>query len=275
MIYVGPAGNVGEARTTEESFYWLKKHGLNAQEIEFVRSIYLNEEKAKILGGLAKKLNIRLSIHAPYFINLASEKQKVINKSKEIIIKTAEIGEILMADSIAIHTAYYNKKNVKTTKELVIEGINQILMELQNKGVRKIKLGIETMAKESQYPSFEEVVELCKEIKHKQVVPYIDWAHIFCRNNGRINYGYIFDTLKKLGIKHINSHFEGLKYNNKLKKFVDVHEMINDNPPLKPLLMEVVKRKVNITIIAESKPWPEKDALKIKKELKKLNRANN
>ncbi|MEM5801163.1 MAG: TIM barrel protein [Candidatus Aenigmatarchaeota archaeon] len=268
-IYLGPAGNctTSKDKTTIGSFNHLKEIGLNCQEIEFVRSIYLNEKSAKDVGEAAKKLNIRLSIHAPYFINLASEKKQIIENSKRMILACASIADIINADTIAIHSGYYGKFDKEKTYEMIKEAYLDILDKMKQKGIKNVKLGLETMGKESQFGSLDEIIQMCKEVKG--LVPYVDWAHIFVRNNGKIDYGEIFDKLEVLKLDHINSHFEGVQYNVKTKKFVDVHVPINSHPPFEPLAKEILKRKVNITIISES-PILELDSLKMKKILEDL-----
>lgn len=268
-IFLGPAGNCGTTKdkSTLGSLNHLVNIKLNAQEIEFVRSIYLTEKTAKEVGELAKKLNIRLSIHAPYFINLASEKKQIIENSKRMILASASMGEIINADAIAIHSGYYGKFGKERSYEMIKEAYLDILDRMKERGIKNVKLGLETMAKESQFGSLDEIIQMCKEVK--QLIPYIDWAHLFVRNNGKIDYSEIFDKIKVLKLDHINSHFEGVQYNIKTKKFVDVHIPINSHPPFEPLAKEILKRKVDITIISES-PILELDSLKMKKVLERL-----
>ncbi len=265
-IFLGPGGNCVTAKdkTTIGSLKHLKDIGLNAQEIEFVRSIYLNEKSAREVAEVAKQLNIRLSIHTPYFINLASEKKKVVENSKRMILASAVIGEIVGADAIAIHSGYYGKFGKEKTYEMIKEAYLDILDRMKQKGIKNVKLGLETMGKENQFGSLDEIIQMCKEVKG--LTPYVDWAHIYVRNNGKIDYGEIFEKLKELKLEHINSHFEGIKYNVNTKKFVDVHVPMDNHPPFEPLAKEIIKRKVNITIISES-PILELDSLKMKKIL--------
>ncbi|MEM2932871.1 MAG: TIM barrel protein [Candidatus Pacearchaeota archaeon] len=270
MIFVGPAGNASMAREpgTEGSLKWLAENGLNAQEIEFVRSIYLKPERAEAIGKLAKQLGIRLSVHAPYFINLASESKAVVEASKRMLFDSADRAERLGADAIAVHIAYYAKQREKTA-EIVKAELLEVLERIKKAGIKNVKLGIETMAKPNQFPTLDECIAFCQDIKHKQVVPYIDWAHIFCYK-ASIDYAEIFEKLKPLKLEHINSHFSNMKYDAKKKGYVDIHQMIDKCPDFVPLAQEILKRKCSITIIAESKPWPDKDALKIKDIFAKL-----
>ena len=267
-IWLGPAGNAISARKeTAASLKYLKEIGLNAQEIEFVRNIYLNKEKARKIGEIAKSLGIKLSVHAPYYINLNSEKTQVIKKSKFFILESLDRANEMKAEYVVIHPAYYG--NLKTKAyENVKTRILEILDEAKERGI-KSKLALETMGRKSQFGSLDELINLCKEIRNKQLTICIDFAHIFVRNNGKISYSEIFDKLKDLKLKQISSHFSNVKYNLNKKEFVDIHIPINSHPPFKDLAKEILKRKVNITIISES-PALEKDSLKMKKVFEKL-----
>ena len=77
MIRLGPAGNI-ESDTTL-SLKKIKELGLHAQEIEFVRHVYMKNQMAKDVGRVAKDLGISLSIHAPYFINVNAGITLVLN----------------------------------------------------------------------------------------------------------------------------------------------------------------------------------------------------
>ena len=237
----------------------MNKFGLNAMEIEFVHSVYMKKEMAKDVGRVAKELGVRLSIHAPYYINLSSEKKETIAASRKRIFDCADRGESMGADAIAIHSAFYGKTEKDEVFEVVKTQFLKILDEMRGAGIKDVKLGVETMAKQSQFGTLDEVLELHRQVK--QVIPYIDWAHLFVRNQGSVDYGEVLDRLKKAGIRHINSHFEGVKKNKK-GEWVDIHEPIG-NPSFEPLAEEVLKKKIDITIISES-PVLEKDSLKMK-----------
>ncbi|PSN89793.1 endonuclease IV, partial [Candidatus Marsarchaeota G1 archaeon OSP_B] len=73
-IYVGPAGVPISAKggSTIDGIKTVRSLGLNAMEVEFVQGVRMSPEMAKEAGKVAKELNVRLSVHAPYFINLCS-----------------------------------------------------------------------------------------------------------------------------------------------------------------------------------------------------------
>ena len=85
MIKLGPAGS---GLANKEGFELVKKLGFDALEIEFTYGVWMKKQDAISLGKLAKKLNIRLSIHTPYYINLASKERPKVHASKSRILKS-------------------------------------------------------------------------------------------------------------------------------------------------------------------------------------------
>lgn len=268
-VFLGPAGlpMASEGNTTD-GIRKVKELGLNAMEIEFVRSVYMNEKTAEEVAQVAKENEVRLSVHAPYYINLCSKDSKVIKESKERILKSLMIGEIAGADAVAVHAAYYSGLTPEQAYDKLKENVVDILDTGKSKRIKNIKLGLETMGRESQFGSLDETIKLCKDVGRKYLVPYIDWGHLFVRGKGKIDYGEVFNKLKVLKLEHINSHFEGVDKNKK-GEFVDVHVPINSHPPFEPLAKEILKRKLDITIISES-PILEQDSLKMKETFRNL-----
>lgn len=271
-VFLGPAGIPGTTKggNTIDGIKEVANLKLNAMEIEFVRSIYLNEKTAMEVGKTAEENNVRLSVHAPYFVNLCSKDNNVIKASKKRILDSLQIAEIVNADAVAVHAAYYSELTPEQAYDKLKDNVLDILGEMKSKGIKNAKFGLETMGRKSQFGSLQEIIKLCKTVRSKQLVPYVDWGHLFVRGKGNINYGEIFDKLEVLKLKHINSHFEGVGKNKK-EEFIDLHTPINNHPPFEPLAKEVLKRKVDITIISES-PILEQDSLKMSKIFKTLSR---
>ncbi|BFH72547.1 deoxyribonuclease IV [Sulfurisphaera javensis] len=268
-IYLGPAGvpHSSKKRNTIDGIRTVKELGLNAMEVEFVQGVRMSPESAEEAGKVAKELGVRLSVHAPYFINLCSEEREKVEASKKRLLDAADRAERMGADTIAIHIAFYGKKSPEECYQIVKSELGATVDTARSMGIKNVKFGVETMAKDSAFGTLDEVISISKEIKG--VVPYIDWAHTFARQGGKIDYGEIIDRLiKELGLSHINSHFESLVYRN--GKYVDEHLPIDNNsPPFEPLAREILKRDISITLICES-PELERDALKMKKILEDL-----
>lgn len=255
-IFLGPAGIpiVSKGESTIEGVKTVANLGLNAMEIEFVQQVYLNETQAKEVGKIAKDCGVRLSAHAPYYINLCSKEKSVIEASKNRIIRTALVAEAMEADAIAIHIASYSELSADAAFKKVKQGLQDVLEKLSV----NVKIGVEVMGKKTHFGSLCEVLKLQKEVK---IIPYIDWGHLFVRDDGKINYGDALEKLKHM--KHVNSHFTCVAKNAK-GQYIDQHvPIIYDAPPFKPLAEEILKRKQDITIICET-PLLEHDSLVMK-----------
>jgi deoxyribonuclease-4 len=269
-IYLGPAGipHAASKKSTIDALNIIKELGLNAMEVEFVQGVKMSKDTAKKVGDVAKQLGIRLSVHAPYFINLCSDDKEKVKASKLRILETADRAELMGADAIAIHIAFYGKYKPEECYQIVKSELGEVVDNARENGIINVKFGVETMAKQTAFGTLDEVISISKEIKG--VIPYIDWAHTFARQGGKIDYGNIIDRLvKDLNLTHINSHFEALDVSR--GRYVDKHLPISYNtPPFEPLAREILKRDISISIICES-PELERDALKMKEILERLN----
>jgi deoxyribonuclease-4 len=267
-IYLGPAGvpMVSKERSTLGGIKTVSELKLNAFECEFVRGVKMKPKMAEEVGILAKELNINLTVHSPYYINLCSRKKSVIESSKRMIFDSADRAERMGAAAVAIHSAYYSGLSPEQAFEKVKEGFEEIHDRMSSSGIKNVKLGCETMGRWSQFGSLRETIELAKKLKF--VIPYIDWSHLYVRGKGMIDFEDIFNKLKVLKLEHIYSHFQNVQKNKK-GEYVDIHVPLDHSPSFEEFAKVLLKRKVDITIISES-PIIEQDSLKMKKTLEKL-----
>jgi deoxyribonuclease-4 len=269
-IYVGPGGAPisSKDRSTIAGIEECAKLGLNAMEVEFVRGVKMSPALAEETGKLAAEKGVRLSVHAPYYINLLSVKAQIVKASIQRIVDSLDRGERMGADAVAVHAAYLGELSSEQATEAMKEKTSQILSVLEKKGISKIKLGYETMAKKGQWGSLEEIVEIHKQHK-KRVVPYLDWGHLYCRGGGSVDYEGILKTMKSLKLDHINSHFNCVKFSDASKAYVDVHAPVaTKHPDFAPLAKLLARSRADITLICET-PLLEEDALRLKEQLEK------
>lgn len=266
LIRLGSAGVPlsAEKRDTISGIRKVAELGLQALEVEFVRGVNMSLPTAREVGKTATDSGIELSIHAPYYINLASEKKQIIAASKKRILDSLERGAEMGARIVVVHAGYYGKNREEAIK--MITAACADIAEKAEKNDWNVILGIETSGKQGQFGPLEEILDICGKIKN--CAPVVDFAHLFARQGGNIDYGKILDSVKQY--KHLHCHFSGINYST-----VGIgrgnernHEPIG-RPPFKPLAEELLERNLDITIICES-PLLEKDALKMKKILEEL-----
>jgi len=273
MIYLGPAGipTVSKERTTIGGIKCVAELKLNAFEVEFVRRVGMSNEMAKETGRVAKELSILLSVHCPYFVNLCSQEKEKLNASKQRILDSVERAFHMGADVAVFHPGFYGDLIPETAFNAIEGACRDMLDRMREKGVKKVRLGLETTGKVSQFGTLDEIIEICKKLKG--CAPVVDFAHIYARQAGRIDYSEVFEKLKPLKLKHLHAHFTGMEWapakapwqGNERRHL----ELKVDKPPFEPLAREVLKRKVNITLISES-PILEKDSLEMKRIFEKL-----
>jgi len=269
-IRLGPSG-IPISCKGSSSFEGVKRVaelGLNALEVSFTHGIHMSLETAREVGKIAKELDVELSIHVPYFVNLASAEKKIIEASKKRIIESLERGVEMRATIVAAHAGYYGKDKEKAI-EMIFEACKEIT-EVIERNRWNINFGLETMGKQASFGILEEIIKMCKKLKH--LCPYLDPAHLYARAGGQINYKEIFDRLEILKLKQIHSHFSGIKYSlvgigrGNEKQHVPMKEA---GPSFEEFAKEILKRKIDITIISES-PILEQDSLVMKKIFEKL-----
>jgi deoxyribonuclease-4 len=134
-----------------------------------------------------------------------------------------------------------------------------------------VALGHEITGKISAFGTLEETIRLCKRVRGCE--PVIDFAHLYARDRGQIDYADVFEKLRPLNLKHLHAHFTSMEWTPaKLpgKGNERRHLPIKFNkPPFLPLAKEILKRKINITLISES-PVLEQDSLEMKRVFEKL-----
>jgi len=70
VIRIGPAGSGGLGNM--KGIHKVARLKLDCMEIEFTYGVRMSMDDARAVGALAKEKGIVLSVHAPYYINLAS-----------------------------------------------------------------------------------------------------------------------------------------------------------------------------------------------------------
>ena len=237
-IKFGPAG-LGSVKTAEAVLEDYHKRGLRACEIAFTYGVYIkNKDDAIRIGKKAKELDISLSIHAPYYVNLNSSDKLKREATKKRILDCCEIGELLAAETVVFHPGYYSKDREESYNPIK-QGILEIMKEIKHRGW-KIKIAPETMGKVNVFGSIDEISRLVKETGCSFC---IDFAHILARDKF-IDYKKVIDAFPN---KKWHVHFSGIVYGEKGEK----HHKSTEKEEWRNLLENLPKDK-DIVIVNES-----------------------
>lgn len=255
MIKVGPAGSGGLGNL--EGVKKVARMGLDCMEVAFTYGVRIRVDDARRIGALAKEKGIILSVHAPYYINLASDEKAKELASKRRLIDSCERAHALGARCVVFHAGFYQKKTAEQTYDLIQKAIREI-QDINKKKKWNVQLCPETTGKPSQFGSVEEIMRLMKDTDCGIT---IDFSHLYARHQGKIDYA---DLLRRLPQK-FHAHFSGIEFGEKGEK----KHVVTKRKFFEPLAKELVSQKLNITLINES-PQPYKDAVMMKKVLDKL-----
>jgi len=206
-------------KSTIDGIEHIPKLGLDCLEIEFVRGIKMGSDKAKEINKTAKKHNVSLSIHAPYYINLNSKENGRRLASQEVLLQTARLASLCGAGTMVFHPGYYGRQTKEETFFTVKETIKEVVSLLRQER-NPVILRPETMGRKSQFGSLEEILFLCREIEG--ILPCIDFSHIHSRRGNANSYTEFYQILKKIekklgsqALKNMHIHIAGTEYSNK------------------------------------------------------------
>jgi deoxyribonuclease-4 len=202
--------------STLAAIEYIRKLKLDCLEVEFVKGIKMGSDTAREIREKASSLGIRLSVHAPYYINLNSPEQGKRLASQERLIASARMADLLGARNVVFHAGYYGHETPEKTYETVRKTLQETLSVLRA-GKNPVTLRIETMGKKSQFGSLDEVLFMCRDVDG--LLPCLDFSHIHAREGGSNSYRQFVRILRKvekklakdaLGDLHI--HISGVHY---------------------------------------------------------------
>ncbi|MBM3304833.1 MAG: TIM barrel protein [Candidatus Aminicenantes bacterium] len=203
--------------------------GLDCLEIEFVKGVKMGLDTAGKVRERAASLGVRLSVHAPYFINLNSEDAGKRLASQERILKSARVGAACGATSVVFHAAFYGADPADRAYATVKRELRTVMSILRSERL-PITLRVETMGKRSQFGSLDEVLSLCRDVDGLQ--PCLDFSHLHARE-GKVNsyedfHRVLGKVARKLGpraLKNVHIHIAGIHYGDKGEiKHLDLEE---------------------------------------------------
>lgn len=272
-LLFGTAGipHLSREPSVEAGVKCVRELGLDCMEVEFVRGVNMTPENASFLAKVAINEGVKLSAHAPYFINLnAKEPEKVI-ASRERIIQTAHVASLFGGNSVVFHAAFYLNQEPSKVYNVVKENIELIVDELRI-GLNSIYLRPEVMGRASTFGTIEEIIKLSSEITG--VAPTIDFSHWHARTGKANSYNEFIATLKQIeeglgraALEDMHIHVSGIEYGPRgEKKHIPLQE---SDLRYIDLLKALKKCGVQGRVICES-PNREVDALLLQKTYERL-----
>lgn len=205
-----PGGSVGAVQRSAEL-------GLLGMELGWVRSVRVSPETCAEIKSTAQELDVAVSVHAPYFINLNADDEEW-PKSRQRLMDAAYYGHLAGATDIIFHPGSYFEHPPEEVLPGAILRLQGCLDELRAAG-NPVILRPEMMGKSAMLGSLEDTLVMSREIEG--VEPCLDFAHLHARTgDGSMNsyaewmrtletYG---ETLGETALKRLHCHISGIEY---------------------------------------------------------------
>ena len=242
-------------------FDWLREMGLNAFEIQCVYGFKISDQNKQIFKD-EKEKGFKFSIHAPYYINLGSLNEAVVERSKENMKQGILLAQEVGVNRIIFHPGGGHKNSEQGRIDAInqlCDAINQFTHEIDMKDVR---LYPEIGGKTASLGSIDEIIEICKRCEF--CYPCIDIAHLHAREFGSITTKEILkEKLSKIKqeipekFEHIHFHAYTINYGDKGELNHLVHgETMPDGreglPNLNHFVELLVEMEINPWVISEA-----------------------
>ena len=273
----GPAGNSDSFSKAHKSSLmapkWIAEQGLDCYEYQCGKGVHVGEETARKLGENARAAGISLSLHAPYFINLANPDPESLKKTIGYITQSCFVADVMGANRVVIHSGALMKRSRREALDIAKGSLKEVIAACDDQGFGHIALCPETMGKINQLGDLDEVLELCT--LDERFIPCIDFGHLYARSLGA-DEGLeatvrMLDRVEEvLGLERasrFHSHFSHIQFTpNGGEK---CHRTFADDdgfgPDWSPLGAEIARRGWGPTFICESAGTQAEDALTMKR----------
>ena len=256
-----------QPRNALQALDTLKALDLDGHEMEFVHSVYLKEDAANELAKKVKSLDLYMTAHGQYFVNLNAKEQEKQARSQQRMIHAATRAAQAGANSIVFHLGYYLGASPEQVYPIIKTKTKEVRQLLDDAGVN-IMLRGETTGNPTQFGTLPELLQLSQELEG--FMPCIDFSHMHARNNGGWNDSESFakilsmveDSLGKEGLSNMHLHLSGIAYGEKGEK----HHLILEESDMQwqPLIEQLKAFNVKGALVTES-PNIEEDTRLVKK----------
>ena len=276
----GPAGNAESFpyKSSADAPKWLRGIGLDCYEYQCGKGIHVGEETARKVGRAAVEHGIVLSLHAPYFINLANPDPEALQKTIGYITGACLVADWMGARRVVIHSGALMKRTRREAQDIALRSLREVIAACDGEGFGHIALCPETMGKINQLGDLDEVLELCG--VDDRLLPCVDFGHLYARSLGADDgpeaVERMLDRMEEvLGpdrAGRFHSHFSHIEFTpNGGEK---CHRTFADDggygPDWTPLAQAVARRGWSPTFICESAGTQAEDALTMKKIYREL-----
>jgi len=252
---------------------YLASMGLDAYEYQCGRGVAIGQETAAALGLEARAHGVALSVHAPYYINLAGTDPEKLEKTYGYILDSMEAALWMGATRVVVHPGSANAPGGRAgALNLAVQALRTTLrMAEERNWMDQVAICPELMGKINQLGDLDEVITLCR--LDDRLIPTIDFGHYNARTHGGLK-GYdeymhvCGQIVNGLGVERLTKmhiHFSRIEFTAGGEK---MHHTLADKqygPDFEPLAQVIRDLAMEPVIISESKDTQAADAAEMKR----------
>jgi len=215
------------------------------------------------VGRMAKRLDVNLSIHTPYYMDLGSNNDMTelcLNSIRHAGIILNAMGGDIVVTSAGIYDGSMPEEEVDDN---IVNNLAFIVDWWKDNNI-KPRLGIEVTGQQDVFGSLDQVLNLCDALEGA-VVPVVNFAHHHARTGGTLldvdDFLNILETVEPYSNGRIHTAFTGVDYNeNGERRQMPIKK---GDMRFDPLAEALIEMKPDATVISTS-PLLEHDAMYMK-----------
>lgn len=245
---------------------WLADQGLTAYEYACGRGVNIGGETAARIGAMARRHGVAVSLHAPYYINLASSEVEIRQKSLLHLQQSLLTAEKMGAQRVVFHVGASAKQERSMALDRSKEMLGQVLEERERLGLGHITLCPETMGKRNQIGTLDEILQLCT--CGPNLLPTVDFGHLHAVSGGGFTaleeyeaaFSLVGQRLGERSRRQLHIHFSKVEFGPGGEKRHGVFADTHLGPPPEVLAAVCARQGYAPWIICESAGTQAEDA---------------
>ena len=220
------------------------------------------------LGQIAREMDIELSLHTPYYMDLGGEDQ-LAQKSMDSVMWGGLLADAMGASVVATFLGLYGELEPKEALKRIQAAV-KTLRDVYRQRKLKAKLGLETSGRKEVVGSLDEILSLCKAVRG--TVPVLNFAHVHAREGGLLkrpeDFAAVLDRAEKATPEgHVHTHFTGVEHEGGLElRYTPIKKGDLRFEPLAECLLD---NDYDLTLVSSS-PLLEHDAMYMKVILERV-----
>jgi len=271
-------------------FEWLRSLDLNAFEAMMTYGPRTPIQNCQTMKSLSDEFDIKISVHAAYYIVLTSSDKEKVERSIDMLKRTFELADIMGAETVVLHPGSLYKKTSAEVTEILGNNVSDFFSGI---GKTNVGLFLETAGKRAQFGSVEEILSVTNGIEG--AYPCIDFGHVHARSGGGLRddkaIDNVFSVLAENGVfadgNRAHFHYTPIHYGAKgeiqHRRIDDVYspedavtssDIDQTNqlyfPRYNRIVENLAKLSFPVTIISETHHSQEQGAMAMRKYYKQL-----